>query len=273
MNRLIKETLPVVLENERGRAEVLTYGARVISYKPVGGEEVLFTPRDMSRADERFVHGGIPVCWPWFGRYGGMGTALHGFIRSCEWRVEEVEQSCLVLGLISSEATRRIWPFDFRLRYVISVGECLSLRLTSENMSDRPFLLTQGFHPYFLVNDAEQVVVRGLANDLEVHAGIDGRRGCNDAHRYEIDRGEGKGKVALEACGENNIVVWNPGPSCCTCTVASNLEADDWRSFVCVEPIVGPREGALTVDPGMITTFGLNVWVDESGNDKRENAR
>ena len=52
----------VAITNLCGTVSVDTHGARVVSYVPEGGEEVLF----MSETGM----GGIPLCWPWFKELG-----------------------------------------------------------------------------------------------------------------------------------------------------------------------------------------------------------
>ena len=58
----------VVLANKYGTAEIALLGANVLSYRPTGHSPVLFRPakRDYNRGES--VHGGLPVCWPQFGR-------------------------------------------------------------------------------------------------------------------------------------------------------------------------------------------------------------
>ena len=61
----------VAITNAMGAVAVDTHGARVVSYVPVGGEEVFFVSKTGI--------GGMPVCWPWFGDLGPKeGTRRHG---------------------------------------------------------------------------------------------------------------------------------------------------------------------------------------------------
>ena len=57
----------VVLANQYGTAEVALFGAQTISYRPTGNPPVLFMPRPYDEHPAGVeIHGGIPVCWPWF---------------------------------------------------------------------------------------------------------------------------------------------------------------------------------------------------------------
>ena len=54
-------------EGEYGRMYVRYDGATVVSWKPeaLKGREVFFMQKNAPWGKE--VHGGLPICWPWFG--------------------------------------------------------------------------------------------------------------------------------------------------------------------------------------------------------------
>ena len=56
----------VKLETKHASAEVSLFGGRVLSFRK-GGEEVLWRPREWRHEAGEWRHGGIPLCWPWFG--------------------------------------------------------------------------------------------------------------------------------------------------------------------------------------------------------------
>ena len=249
----------LVLSNAFGRVEVSTLGAQVTSYAPAGRADVLFMPADRDFSRNREMHGGIPVCWPWFGRFGEPGSRMHGLARYAEWTVAERTDSRVVLALESSEATRKVWPHDFRLRYTIDLAERLRLTLVSENTGARPFKVTQGFHPYFRVADPSKVVVRGLEKPLAAFPGIDGGHPRSADGRYSFNVDERGGRVALEAKGESKLVVWNPGPDWDGWKPDCNLARGDWPKFLCVEPAVIGRENAILLAPGGRNEFSMTI--------------
>ena len=72
----------IALSNRFGSLTVSLRGAQVRSYKPVGmAEDLLFEPKTTTLEGTKDDRGGIPVCWPWFGRNGEPGTESHGFAR------------------------------------------------------------------------------------------------------------------------------------------------------------------------------------------------
>ena len=135
------------LTNRFGSVAVDTHGARVVSYVPAGGSEVLeMLPSGC---------GGVPLCWPWFQFNGprGKDSPKHGLARYRDFtlagRTDGETVGRLTLRLESDEGTRREFPHDFRLTVeirLLSAG--LSLTMTGENTGREPFAVTEAFHPY-----------------------------------------------------------------------------------------------------------------------------
>ena len=161
----------VVLSNFYGRVEADSLGAIVLSYVPAGGEEVFFrqaAPYDPSG----WYHGGVPVCWPWFGGNGEPGSVLHGFARQREWRVVSRTDG----GKDSAVHFRLEEPGEYRLDYLVGLNERLSLRLTMENLGTASFAVTTGLHPYFSVSHPENVAVATPSGTIRCHGTMNGGR-------------------------------------------------------------------------------------------------
>ena len=56
----------IELKTRYATCVVETKGARVMSFKPVGGEEVVWNAEPEQVEAEKWAHGGIPACWPWW---------------------------------------------------------------------------------------------------------------------------------------------------------------------------------------------------------------
>lgn len=258
----------VVLANKYGTAEIALLGANVLSYRPTGHSPVLFRPakRDYNRGES--IHGGLPVCWPQFGRLAIEGMAAHGFARVMPFEVRGTEytedMTEITLGLKSSAETKALWPHDFDLEYKVSVSMKLNLKLTTKNTGDGPFGFTAGFHPYFLVRDRDQTTVRGLdgcsyvdardmsdhvlAGDLSMNTEADHVFKLPPAPKHEfalLDAGLGRA-VAMVSTGSGSAVVWNPGPQ----GKIADFEDGDWRRFVCVEPVTAWPKAVSALAPG-----------------------
>ncbi len=258
----------VALANKYGVAEVALLGGNILSYRPTGQSEVLFRPakRDYNRGES--VHAGCPVCWPWFGKSGEPGTKPHGFARISLFSVRGTtysdEMTEITLGLKSSPDTRAMWPYDFDLELKVSVSMKLNLSLKTKNTGEAPFVLTEGFHPYFLVGDREQATLRGVdalsfvdARDMSegVFAGDFQAKEASDhvitlperpKHEFALLDPVLDRAIALVSSGNRKLVVWNPGPGA---GLADQAE-DDWKKFLCVEPATLWRDAGFTLAPG-----------------------
>ena len=262
------------LENEYGAASVDTAGARVVSWVPRGGEEVLFAP---SQPDDQsstgWRHGGIPVCFPWFGTNGPKGSSLHGLVHRREWTLVAESPSAIGLELKSDAAMKAYFAGDFRLRLDVTLGKALELRLAIENTGAEPFAYTNGFHPYFRVGDCTRASVEGVDGCRYWYGpgfGPEPWKGpvTFGEHRDHVfwlgehrqvlsDRSLGR-RITVEHSGNKRLVVWNPGPAGC-----GGLAPDDWRIFVCVEPATIPAADALTIRPGERQVLEMSVSVEE----------
>ena len=257
-----------VIANKYGTAEIALLGGNVLSYRPTGHSEVLFRPakRDYNRADK--VHCGIPVCWPQFGNRFDKNLPQHGFARMLVFEVRGSEYSEemteVTLGLKSNEETRKLWNHDFDLEFKVSVSMKLNLALKTTNTGAEPFDFSCGFHPYFLVRDRNAVSVRGLdgctffnglsgkpegplQGDLKADHELDHIFDLKAAPKHEfaiVDPGLGRA-IALVSSGNTKTVVWNPD----TAYVVEDHTADDWKKFLCVEP-VSDWPGGGTLAPG-----------------------
>ena len=258
-----------VIASKYGTATIALLGGNVLSYRPTGHSEVLFRPakRDYNRADK--IHCGIPVCWPQFGNRFSKDLPQHGFARMMVFEVRGTEYSEemteLTLGIRSDEETKKLWNHDFDLEFRVSVSMKLNLKLTTRNTGTEPFDFSCGFHPYFLVRDRNAVTVKGLdgcayidasadpfaegvqAGDIAVTKGYDHIFTMAPAAKHEyavLDAGLNRA-IALVSSGNGKTVVWNPD----TAYVVDDHTADDWRKFLCVEP-VSAWPGGGTLAPG-----------------------
>lgn len=258
----------VVLANKFGTAEIALMGANVLSYKPTGHSPVIFRPakRDYNRSES--IHGGIPVCWPQFGRLAIPGMSPHGFARIMPFAVRATQYSEdmteVTLALKSSDETKSLWPYDFDLEVKISVSMKLNLKLTTKNTGDVPFEFTAGFHPYFLVRERDDVSVRGLdgcgyifAEDMSEHV-QHGDLKMNVAadhvytlkkeikHEFAILDPGLRRAIAMVSTGNGCAVVWNPGQG----AQISDLDIADWRKFICLEPVTIWPKALEKLNPG-----------------------
>jgi len=80
-----------------------TEGGRILSYR-VGSVETLWMPPDPASTDTVWVHGGIPLAWPWFGRIGTGDESIHGYAWKSAFAVQSHASDNVVLALETESA-------------------------------------------------------------------------------------------------------------------------------------------------------------------------
>jgi glucose-6-phosphate 1-epimerase len=193
---------------------------------------------------------------------------MHGLVRTLPWEVREATKRAdgidLVLGVKSSDATRKVWPFDFDATFTLGVGPVLRMTLAVRNASSEPFTFEEGLHTYFAVSDVREVSVQGLRGHYY--------RDKNVSPDYQLDTSDtitfprrtdrlyrdARGICTISDPGLNReivvakensatTVVWNPGEM--APGEFADLGSDEWPRFVCVETC-NARHNAYTLGPG-----------------------
>ncbi|WP_040283039.1 hypothetical protein [Tessaracoccus massiliensis] len=248
-----------------GTARVAELGGCVLSWRPAGGDDVLFLSQDAELTPGTMWHGGIPVCAPWFGKGQGDWEVphTHGLVSRVAWATEVVEQNddgAKVVMSLTSAAVAEIpgagrYPDDLAYRLEIEVGRTsLTVALTITSPT-REAGVDLAFHPYLRV-DATRATISGLENTRYLDAAADWQPGHQDgefAFDGHVDRvyaeappvflSDGSRTRRLSSQGATRTVVWNPGP------VNDQVAEGEWREFVCVE-YGNVRDGAVTLPAG-----------------------
>jgi glucose-6-phosphate 1-epimerase len=270
----------IQIETAAATAEIYLHGAQLTSWKPAGSGEVLFVSEKSRWEDGRAIRGGIPVCFPWFrAKAGDPKAPAHGFVRTKDWHLESIAEIPggsvgVYLSTESDEATRRWWPFDFRLEYRITTGPRLNLELRMKNTGPSALQFEEALHSYFNVGDVEQAGVRGL--DGAVY--LDNR----DGNRKKTQTGELRltaqtdvafagtsGPVEIvdevfrrtlktEKRNSNSTIVWNPW--CDGAASMPDFGSDEWRRMLCVEG-GNILDSAVTLEPQEIHTLTVEISI------------
>ncbi len=244
------------VSNENATAVISIYGAQVLAYRPLDEpEDLLFVSQAAYYREGKAIKGGIPICWPWFGPDPkNVGRPAHGFARNLSWTVVATEAldpgtTRVLLGLEPTPATRAVWAHEFTLQLEIVVGSRLSLALTTHNRGETSFHLTQALHTYFNIGGVDEVRVHGLegmpyldkAGDGERHDQVGPVSVSGEVDRIYmgvdqpllIEDPVYERRIRIEAEGSHTAVVWNPWKE--IAARMGDLEADDYRRFLCVE--------------------------------------
>ncbi len=252
----------IELKTDYATCVVETRGARIMSFKPAGGEEVIWNAEPEQVEAEKWAHGGIPACWPWFGVNGKVD--IHGTAWREEFKViSKVEtggRAKLVLALDGPAA---------RLEYTVDLYDALKLEMKTVNTSKEPFKFSAAFHPYFRVGDVTKCSVGGVNAEFKESAftkpislvePIDDvfpadKSSCSVYRLADpvLDR-----TIYIFAENSTRVNVWNPGAPKDT---PGFIPGESWRNFACVEPVLGSVAEPVTLKPGDYISLMMGVEV------------
>ena len=217
------------------------------------------------------IRGGVPVCFPWFGRREG--DVIHGFARITEWNLIKTaatpDGGVTVHFRLPSTAANAAWP-AYRAEFVVAVTDRLAMELIATNESaDRNFDFENCLHTYFAVSDIRDVSIAGLkgahyldktdknARKLESADAIRITAETNRVYpdtpgTVEIRDAKFRRTIRVDKSGSAATVVWNPW----TTQPLPDFDPAEHRQMVCVESgNVGQNK--LSLAPGK--TAGLKV--------------
>jgi glucose-6-phosphate 1-epimerase len=254
-------------------AEVYLNGATVTRYD-VGKRAVLFCGRTSKFAPGKAIRGGVPVIFPWFGPHPtDASRPQHGLVRAAAWTVDATHQyadgaAAVVLALESSQETRAVWPYDFALRYTVTLGRRLDMALEVINRSSTEFRFDEALHTYLAVSDVRRIAIHGL-EQTEYYDKVEGmarkRHGNAPVElEGETDRvfvnttapcrltDPVNGEVIVRKEGSLSTVVWNPWET--KAEALPDLAGGQWPEMVCIET-ANALENAVVLAPGASHTM------------------
>lgn len=270
----------IEIENEFAKASITTYGACVLSYVPQQQKDLLWVSNQSVYDGSKPVRGGIPVCWPWFGKALTSNLPAHGFVRNKVWQVEKIEQldsgvTRLQLTTKSDEQTKAMWPYKFELSLTIEVGRKLILSLTTVNCDSEVFTITEALHTYFNIGLPQGLRIEGLAESIH----------CNKLSENALPEEQQGGVVLnppmdsvfqhvkkelmlhdevnerairIRSRNANSAVVWNPGAE--IVKGFSDIAAQGWKEFACVES-GNVLDDFVTISPGSKHTLSVEYSI------------
>jgi glucose-6-phosphate 1-epimerase len=245
--------LPALLiDTPLARAAISLHGGQLLSYAPRGFDDLLWLSPVSKRAPDA-IRGGVPVCWPYFGRQGqSPDVPQHGFARNAQWTLTDSDidsEGAATIGLALPERA----DTPLRLEQTLYIGHELRQSLTTRNTGTETVLFTQALHTYFHVGDAERVQVSGL-DGLTYADKYDGSEhvqsgewnlqdprdlGRSDriyhrtGNRFALTDAVLGRRIDLNTSGSRSLVVWNPGAS--GIAAIGDAPANGWHRFVCLE--------------------------------------
>ncbi|MEZ9177389.1 D-hexose-6-phosphate mutarotase [Vibrio kanaloae] len=252
--------------HDKANAAISLFGGHVVSFQPRGQEDLIWMSQQAKFDGKAALRGGIPVCWPWFGR---IATPAHGFARSSEWQLIEHRESeagvIVSLGLKPSEATLAAWPHQFDARLNVEIGDQLKVTLDVKNTDSHPWTFSGALHTYLNVGDVHNTTTTGMG--AEYIDSLQGGKICQggselvltdtidrvytqpQAQIYIADKKLDR-TLTVENHGHNSAVLWNPWAE--GAASMGDMQDDGYLTMLCVESTLhAPSlEAGKTLQPG-----------------------
>ena len=264
--------------HDKANAAISLFGGHVVSFQPQGQEDLIWMSQQAKFDGKTALRGGIPVCWPWFGR---IAAPAHGFARSSEWQLVEHRESeagvIVSLGLKPSEATLAVWPHQFDARLNVEIGDQLKVTLDVKNTDLQPWTFSGALHTYLNVGDIHNTTTTGMG--AEYIDSLQGGKICQggselvltdtidrvytqpEAQIFVADKKLDR-TLTVENHGHNSAVLWNPWAE--GATAMGDMQNDGYLTMMCVESTLhAPSlEAGKTLQPGeshqLITVISSN---------------
>lgn len=252
----------IEISNMSARAKIALQGAHVFHYERVDEKPLLWLSKKSFFEKGKAIRGGIPVCWPWFGKHPtNSELPQHGFARSSVWELLEAEEidghtTKVLLQLQPSAESLQLWPHKFELLLAIIVGRTLTLALTTRNCDTQPFEITAALHSYLAVENIEKVYVEGLA-DKSFFDKVTGENRtqqgkltvCQEVDRvyrkvdYPLTLHDQARTLHVDAQGSSTAVVWNPWIE--KCVAMADMKDDSYKTMLCIEAANAPGDACM----------------------------
>jgi glucose-6-phosphate 1-epimerase len=276
--------LRVSINTPASTGEIYLHGAHLTSWRPAGGEEVIFLSQRSQFEPGKAIRGGIPVCFPWFrNKVDDPKAPSHGFVRTKDWKLDEVEMRgdgvMVSLSTSSDEGTKAWWPHDFHLLHRVILGTALTQELVVSNTGATPLRFEEALHTYYRVGGAEAIRISGLdgvayldntdgnrekrqVGDIVFTAQTDSAY-MDTTHAVAIADPVLHRRIRLTKQNSRTTVVWNPWS-----TGAQSLAdlGEEWRAMACVEAS-NMRAFAVELAPGQQHTMKTVIQVEAAPGD------
>lgn len=265
----------VEISNAAAHARIALQGGHLFHYKRTAEDPLLWLSNTSFFKPGKAIRGGVPICWPWFGKYpDSRDLPQHGFARTSVWKLHSSKESNaseteVLLKLQHSEESLKLWPHRFELLLHITIGEILSIALTTRNCDDKPFTVSSALHSYFAVSDIGAVSVDKLQN-TSCFDSLSGDKGTQQGIitfgeefdriyqdvQYPLTLKGQKRDIQIDAQGSSSAIVWNPWVDKCGAMV--DMEDDGYKTMLCIETANAGRDSRLLA-PGDEHTLRTDI--------------
>lgn len=254
------------------------HGAHITSFTDSSGREIMYTSPTAVYDGKKAIRGGIPICFPQFGKKGPLRQ--HGFARNLPWELDtsfpQPEQGAAARFLLKSneETLASEWNYAFQATYTVSLapnGNAMTIDMNVTNKDERPFSITTALHSYFLCPSESTKLID--FDGVRYIDSIDHNANSPKTQQRDVEFGKEVDRVYINTPNTIKIpsvgvtirktnlpeaVVWNPHIA--KAAAMGDMPDDDWRTFICIEP--ARTEEAAVVQPG--DTWSCQVVVESN---------
>lgn len=269
----------IEIQNKSATAKVALQGGHLFHYQQLDKAPLLWLSEKSLFEAGKAIRGGIPLCWPWFGRHPtDASLPQHGFARTSAFEFidsNEPDENTteLVLRLESSDKTLTLWPYQFEILLHITIDTELNVELTTINCDTQAFVISSALHSYFAVSSIDDVSVQGLEQKDYWNA-LTGETKTEKGIiriKEEIDRIYQKivdpillldrdRTIQISSEGSASAVVWNPWIE--KSKKMAYMQDEAYKNMLCIETANALNDSRKLI-PGEEHT--LKVTLSESG--------
>ncbi|WP_434138064.1 D-hexose-6-phosphate mutarotase [Photobacterium leiognathi] len=252
-------------------AGISLHGGHLIWFKPAGEKDIIWLSENAEFDTQKAIRGGIPVCWPWFGK---AGTPSHGFARTSQWTLQEHRENengvIVSLQLEDNEETRAIWPHKFNNVLTFEIGTELKVSLTSTNTDSQAWSYGGALHTYFDIADINNIEITGMGatyldstqqgkicegGDVLTFTSETDRVYTQPEATITINDKNNERNILVTNEGHNAAVIWNPWQEL---SISMGDMADNsFETMVCVESTI--HQPSIELAPGQSHTLATTV--------------
>ncbi len=263
------------IENKSANAKIALQGAHLFHYQQHGKTPLLYLSDTSPFAQGKAIRGGIPVCWPWFGKHKTQRNfPQHGFARTTLWKcteADEPDELCtkITLQLNGKEENSNLWPYKADLHLKILIADTLNLQLITTNHDSTSFTLSSALHSYFSVSDISNVIIAGLEDTPFLDTLTMERKWqkgklliTEETDRvyqevyHPIALHDVNRIVTIDNIGSKSVVVWNPWVE--KSSKICDLDNNGYKKMLCIET-ANAFNDARHINPGETHTLGMTI--------------
>lgn len=209
----------LLIEHPAFQAAFSRQGAQLLHFQPRGQRPWLWCASRWPQGAA--IRGGVPVCWPWYGRHPGeSGWPSHGWARLMDWE--------LLDSRVDEQSVHLRWQLelcDWQVILEAELGAHMELRLRTRHQDSEPCQLSHALHAYWRISDVVRVALLGL--DGASGQDLLKREGCVQQGALRIEDGchrifqrgaqlqlqdlSWQRRLLIDTRGGANSVVWHPG--------------------------------------------------------------